>query len=152
MAETKIVVGPQPFSVGEEYPWLAERDEDGAVVTFTGKVRNHNLGDSVKALTLEHYPGMTEKALAEIVDEARNRWPLGRVTVIHRIFHGNYWTRDEASSSEGYILHFAFSQVETVVGEVSSYSEFTPWLNGGTAYYEFLEKQKSDNYTVRAIL
>ena len=82
MAETKIVVGPQPFSVGEEYPWLAERDEDGAVVTFTGKVRNHNLGDSVKALTLEHYPGMTEKALAEIVDEARNRWPLGRVTVI----------------------------------------------------------------------
>ncbi len=77
MAETKIVVGPQPFSVGEEYPWLAERDEDGAVVTFTGKVRNHNLGDSVNALTLEHYPGMTEKALAEIVDEARNRWPLG---------------------------------------------------------------------------
>lgn len=34
MAETKIVIGPQPFSVGEEYPWLAERDEDGAVVTF----------------------------------------------------------------------------------------------------------------------
>lgn len=89
MAETKIVVGPQPFSVGEEYPWLAERDEDGAVVTFTGKVRNHNLGDSVNALTLEHYPGMTEKALAEIVDEARNRWPLGRVTVIHRI--GELW-------------------------------------------------------------
>ncbi|CSG08807.1 molybdopterin guanine dinucleotide biosynthesis protein MoaE [Shigella sonnei] len=93
MAETKIVVGPQPFSVGEEYPWLAERDEDGAVVTFTGKVRNHNLGDSVKALTLEHYPGMTEKALAEIVDEARNRWPLGRVTVIHRI--GELWPGDE---------------------------------------------------------
>ena len=93
MAETKIVVGPQPFSVGEEYPWLAERDEDGAVVTFTGKVRNHNLGDSVKALTLEHYPGMTEKALAEIVDEARNRWPLGRITVIHRI--GELWPGDE---------------------------------------------------------
>ena len=54
MAETRIVVGHAPFSVGEEYPWLAERDEDGAVVTFTGKVRNHNLGDSVKALTLEH--------------------------------------------------------------------------------------------------
>lgn len=93
MAETKIVIGPQPFSVGEEYPWLAERDEDGAVVTFTGKVRNHNLGDSVNALTLEHYPGMTEKALAEIVDEARNRWPLGRVTVIHRI--GELWPGDE---------------------------------------------------------
>ena len=71
MTETRIVVGPAPFRVGDEYPWLAERDEDGAVVTFTGKVRNHNLGDSVKALTLEHYPGMTEKALEEIVDEAR---------------------------------------------------------------------------------
>ena len=102
MAETKIVVGPQPFSVGEEYPWLAERDEDGAVVTFTGKVRNHNLGDSVKALTLEHYPGMTEKALAEIVDEARNRWPLGRVTVIHRI--GELWPGDEIVFEAGQFI------------------------------------------------
>ncbi|HIE5563731.1 TPA: molybdopterin synthase catalytic subunit MoaE, partial [Enterobacter kobei] len=60
---------------------------------FTGKVRNHNLGDSVKALTLEHYPGMTEKSLAEIVEEARGRWPLGRITVIHRI--GEMWPGEE---------------------------------------------------------
>ncbi|HKS34996.1 MAG TPA: molybdopterin synthase catalytic subunit MoaE, partial [Enterobacteriaceae bacterium] len=93
MAETRIRVGQARFSVGEEYPWLAERDEDGAVVTFTGKVRNHNLGDSVKALTLEHYPGMTEKTLAEIVEEARRRWPLGRVSVIHRI--GELWPGEE---------------------------------------------------------
>ena len=74
-------------------------------------------------------------------------------TVINRTFHGNYWTRDEeASSSKGYILHFAFSQVETVVKEVSSFSDFTPGLNGGKDYYEFLPKPKSDNYTVRAIL
>ena len=52
MTQTRIVVSPARFSVSEEYPWLAERDEDGAVVTFTGKVRNHNLGDSVKALTV----------------------------------------------------------------------------------------------------
>ncbi|STV35843.1 Molybdenum cofactor biosynthesis protein MoaE [Klebsiella pneumoniae] len=64
MTQTRIVVSPARFSVSEEYPWLAERDEDGAVVTFTGKVRNHNLGDSVKALTLEHYPG----------DGLKNRW------------------------------------------------------------------------------
>lgn len=93
MAETRILVSPERFNVGTEYCWLAERDEDGAVVTFTGKVRNHNLGDSVKALTLEHYPGMTEKSLAEIVDEARSRWPLGRVTVIHRI--GEMWPGEE---------------------------------------------------------
>ncbi len=93
MTETKIVVDEVRFNVGTEYNWLAERDEDGAVVTFTGKVRNHNLGDSVKALTLEHYPGMTEKALAEIVEQARERWPLGRVTVIHRI--GEMWPGEE---------------------------------------------------------
>lgn len=93
MTQTRIVVSPARFCVGDEYPWLAERDEDGAVVTFTGKVRNHNLGDSVKALTLEHYPGMTEKSLAEIVEQARERWPLGRVTVIHRI--GEMWPGEE---------------------------------------------------------
>ncbi|MDW8848331.1 molybdopterin synthase catalytic subunit MoaE [Erwinia sp. MMLR14_017] len=91
--ETRIRVGAAPFDMGEEYRWLAACDEDGAVVTFTGKVRNHNLGDNVSALTLEHYPGMTEKALAEIVAEARERWPMQRVTVIHRI--GELFPGDE---------------------------------------------------------
>jgi len=91
--ETQIRVGPAPFDVAEAYRWLAACDEDGAVVTFTGKVRNHNLGDNVAALTLEHYPGMTEKALQEIVDAARERWPLQRVTVIHRV--GELFPGDE---------------------------------------------------------
>ena len=82
---TRIRVGQSPFSMNEEYQWLAACEDDGAVVTFTGKVRNHNLGDHVSALTLEHYPGMTEKALAEIVEEARERWALQRVSVIHRV-------------------------------------------------------------------
>ncbi|ASY78969.1 molybdenum cofactor biosynthesis protein MoaE [Pectobacterium polaris] len=85
MAETRILVGEENFSVGDEYQWLAQCDEDGAVVTFTGKVRNHNLAKDVSALTLEHYPGMTEKALAEIVELARERWELPRVSVIHRV-------------------------------------------------------------------
>jgi molybdopterin synthase catalytic subunit len=91
--ETQIRVGPAPFDMAEAYRWLAAGDEDGAVVTFTGKVRNHNLGDNVAALTLEHYPGMTEKALQEIVDAARERWPLQRVTVIHRV--GELFPGDE---------------------------------------------------------
>lgn len=53
----------------------------GAVVTFTGVVR----GDGVEAMTLEHYPGMTEAALAEIEAEARRRWPLTGATIIHRV-------------------------------------------------------------------
>lgn len=91
--ETQIRVGPAPFDMAEAYRWLAACDEDGAVVTFTGKVRNHNLGNDVAALTLEHYPGMTEKALQEIVDAARKRWPLQRVTVIHRV--GELFPGDE---------------------------------------------------------
>lgn len=93
MSRTVIRIQRAPFSTGDEYQQLAACDDDGAVVTFTGKVRNHNLGASVSALTLEHYPGMTEKALAEIVADARSRWPLQRVTVIHRI--GELWPGDE---------------------------------------------------------
>ncbi|WP_127957837.1 molybdopterin synthase catalytic subunit MoaE [Serratia microhaemolytica] len=93
MEHTRIRVGSASFRVGDEYQWLACCDDDGAVVTFTGKVRNHNLGDGVSALTLEHYPGMTEKALAEIVDQARQRWPLQRISVIHRI--GELFPGDE---------------------------------------------------------
>lgn len=85
MNNTRIVVSADDFQVGDEYQWLAGCDDDGAVVTFTGKVRDHNLGDKVSSLTLEHYPGMTEKTLADIVSEARGRWPLQRVAVIHRV-------------------------------------------------------------------
>lgn len=85
MENTRILVSQASFSVGEEYLWLSGCEQDGAVVTFTGKVRNHNLGESVSGLSLEHYPGMTEKALAEIVEDARSRWPLGRVVIIHRV-------------------------------------------------------------------
>ncbi|MBC8947823.1 molybdopterin synthase catalytic subunit MoaE [Xenorhabdus sp. TS4] len=93
MENTRISIQQETFGVGEEYQWLSQCDEDGAVVTFTGKVRNHNLGDTIKTLTLEHYAGMTEKMLQKIVDEARQRWSLQRVSIIHRI--GELYPGDE---------------------------------------------------------
>lgn len=57
----------------------------GAVVGFVGYVRDFNDGQDVRGLFLEHYPGMTEKALQVIVDEAEQRWPLLRVEIIHRV-------------------------------------------------------------------
>lgn len=57
----------------------------GAVVSFVGTVRDMNDGASVAEMELEHYPGMTEKALADIVDHANARWPLLGALVIHRI-------------------------------------------------------------------
>ncbi|EHA1081175.1 molybdopterin synthase catalytic subunit MoaE [Photobacterium damselae] len=80
-----ISVQFEDFSVADEYEKLAQGTEAGAVVTFIGKVRDFNQGDSVTGLSLEHYPGMTEKALSEIVEQARARWPLLQVRVIHRV-------------------------------------------------------------------
>lgn len=82
----RIVIQTQDFSLSEEVNLLEENNnEDGAVVTFCGRVRNNNLGLDVKGLTLEHYPGMTEKSLQKIILTARKKWELGRITVIHRV-------------------------------------------------------------------
>ena len=57
----------------------------GAVVGFVGYVRDFNDGDAVSGMWLEHYPGMTEKALASIVEQAQARWLLHDVHVLHRV-------------------------------------------------------------------
>lgn len=72
------------FDIGAEIDALTRgRTDIGAVATFTGLVRDVAPGGG--AMTLEHYPGMTEKALAEIEAEARRRWILSGVAIIHRV-------------------------------------------------------------------
>jgi molybdopterin synthase catalytic subunit len=79
---SEISVQAEDFDVGREIAALSADDAGaGAVASFVGLVR----GGEVAAMTLEHYPGMTEKALAGIVAQARERWQLRRVRVIHRI-------------------------------------------------------------------
>ena len=85
-SEAEISVQEQDFSLADEVALLEHNNAtDGAVVTFTGRVRDNNNGNCVSSLTLEHYPGMTEKALAKIIIQARERWNIGRVKVIHRV-------------------------------------------------------------------
>lgn len=84
-AETFIQVQTEPFNQNEMYQWLNTPDEVGACVVFVGKVRNHNQGNEVSGLYLEHYPAMTQLALEEIVQEAEKRWAMSRVAVIHRV-------------------------------------------------------------------
>lgn len=80
-----IRVQRDDFDVGAEIAALtAGRDDIGAVVSFTGLVRGGEGAGAISAMTLEHYPGMTEKRLAEIAAEARSRWPLEGVLIIHR--------------------------------------------------------------------
>lgn len=80
---TKIRVSHEDFDVSEELVKLerAER-KAGAAVTFTGIVRSD---DGVTAMHLEHYPEMTEKSLAKIIEKARARWEIEDVVVIHRV-------------------------------------------------------------------
>jgi len=74
------------FDVGAELAALRAGDPRvGAVASFVGLVRDRNDGQGVSEMTLEHYPGMTEKALEEIVAEAQGRWDIYDVLVIHRV-------------------------------------------------------------------
>ena len=63
---------------------IGGRTDIGAVVTFTGRVRDHAGGERIADMVLEHYPGMTEAELARVEEEARARWPLQASLVIHR--------------------------------------------------------------------
>ena len=75
-----------PFDPGAELNAVHAGDLSvGAVVSFTGYVRDINQDAAIQELFLEHYPGMTEKALAKIRDEAMQRWPLIGVQILHRV-------------------------------------------------------------------
>lgn len=93
MNDIRIAVQEAEFDQNAVYHWLSEQNSVGAAVIFVGKVRELNLGDDVSSLYLEHYPAMTEKALNEIVAEAKQRWEIQRVAVIHRV--GLLHTGDE---------------------------------------------------------
>ena len=81
-----IKVQTMDFSVGEQHGSLCSNNKsDGAVVTFTGLVREFSSDDNVIALELEHYPGMTEQLLQSIAEQAQTRWQLASISIIHRV-------------------------------------------------------------------
>ena len=86
MAKSTISIQHEDFDLGAEVAALRDQDQRvGAVCSFVGTVRDRNDGCAVAAMELEHYPGMTEKAIAGIVDEAFRRFEIFAVRVIHRI-------------------------------------------------------------------
>ena len=81
-----IRIQEKDFDLGAEITALRKGDPRvGAVVSFLGTVRDMNEGSEVQELTLEHYAGMTEKALEEILSQAKSRWDIYQALVIHRI-------------------------------------------------------------------
>jgi molybdopterin synthase catalytic subunit len=82
--EVRVQTEPFDIAAEQEALWRA-RPEVGALVTFVGLMRDMNAGERVTRMTLEHYPGMTEKALAAIAEEAAKRWDLQGIRIIHRV-------------------------------------------------------------------
>lgn len=82
----EVSVQREDFDIGTEIARLTAADTNiGAVVSFVGLVRRGTGESRISSMELEHYPGMTERALQAIVDEARGRWELQGVRVIHRV-------------------------------------------------------------------
>jgi molybdopterin synthase catalytic subunit len=81
-----VRVQTEDFDVGRELAALRGADRSvGAVAAFVGTVRDVNADASVSGMTLEHYPGMTEKALAAIIADAKSRWAIVDALVVHRV-------------------------------------------------------------------
>lgn len=81
---TRLLVTQDDFDPGAEIEALSSgQSRSGAIASFVGLVRGAS--DGVRAMTLEHYPGMTEKQIAALIEEARTRWTLDGITVIHRV-------------------------------------------------------------------
>jgi len=87
----RVRIQTEDFDLGEELRALRSLPSGdlnpaiGAVASFVGLVRDINEGDAVAVLELEHYPGMTEKTIEAILDQASSRWPLQAIRVIHRV-------------------------------------------------------------------
>jgi len=81
-----VRVQNEDFDVARELERLRAGDARiGAIASFIGLVRDVNEATEVRTMTLEHYPGMTEKALAQIIDQARERWDIYEALIIHRV-------------------------------------------------------------------
>lgn len=81
-----VRVQEEDFDVGLEIERLSDgRTDIGAIVSFIGTVRGSSGSDAIKSMTLEHYPGMTERELTRIEAEASKRWPLTGSLIVHRV-------------------------------------------------------------------
>ena len=83
---TRVSIQTEDFDLSVEVARLRAGEKGvGAVCTFVGTVRDRNDGQSVSTMELEHYPGMTEKAIEEMIDEAHRRFDIFGARVIHRV-------------------------------------------------------------------
>ena len=80
-----VKIQQESFSISKMISQLSEKDHVGAVVTFSGYVREFSNDNQLQFMELEYYPGMTEKALENIEKKARNSWDIDDIRIIHRV-------------------------------------------------------------------
>lgn len=121
-----IRVQTEDFDPGLELEQLhqAQAGRAGAIVSFTGLVRDLNAGERIERMTLEHYPGMTEQALAGIEREAQTRWTLSGSIIIHRV--GPLQPNDRIVFVAAASAHrkAAFSACEYMIDELKTRAPF----------------------------
>lgn len=145
-----VRVQREDFSLQAESDLLrALSSNTGAVVTFSGLVRDLHDGVKVRALTLEHYPGMTEKSLQAIAQEAATRWPLQGLIIIHRI--------GELQATEQIVFvgvssahrQAAFSACEFVMDYLKTRAPFWKKCHAADGEYWVDAKQSDDSAALR---
>ncbi|HEY8570511.1 molybdenum cofactor biosynthesis protein MoaE [Microbulbifer sp.] len=155
--EISISVQAAGFDPGAEYQHLRSGNyADGATAMFVGNVRDFSPAESggknpVAVLELEHYPGMAESALADIARQAGERWPLGRVRVIHRfgpltageeiVFVGTTSAhRQAALDACAFIMDFLKSRAPFWKKEISEGAEEGSWVQARHSDEDALKK------------
>ncbi|MFT6790791.1 MAG: molybdopterin synthase catalytic subunit [Pseudoalteromonas rhizosphaerae] len=148
---TLISIQEHDFDIACEYSKIRKYTQsDGAIVTFTGLVRELTKRGNLRYMELEHYPGMTEKSLMKICKKAREIWPIGIINIIHRtgrltpdeqiVFVGvSSQHRKAAFASTEYIMDFLKTNAPFWKKEVTLEGEF--WVESKSS-----DKQKADEW------
>ena len=143
--QPRVRIQVADFDVGQELATLRASDHRvGAVCSFVGTVRDTALAP-VQSMELEHYPGMTEKALAEIVVEARRRWQLLGVRVIHRVGRLSPGERIVFVAVSSSHRHDAFAACEFIMDYLKTRAPFWKKERFGDGRAEWVEARAEDD-------
>ena len=141
-----IRVQTEDFDIGAEVRRLtAGRTDLGAIVTFTGTVRDTAKGKPITSMTLEHYPGMTERELERIEAEAQARWPLDASLIIHRVgplAPGDNIVLVVTASAH---RHAAFEAAEFLMDYLKTHAPFWKSEAGADGRAHWVDARESDD-------
>jgi molybdopterin synthase catalytic subunit len=136
-AAVTIRIQEADFDIAQEIAALTRgRTDVGAVVTFSGICRGSENGEAIAALTLEHYPGMAEAEIQRHADEARSRWPLTGLTVVHRV--------GRIPPGENIVLVLAASQHRQAAFQAAEF--LMDYLKANAPFWKREESPKGTNW------